>query len=103
MPTTASAATRGTNCSQAASVTGIQKRMKPYVPSLRRTAANRTEPTVGAFECASGSQMCSGHSGVLTASPSPTRKLASSAVEESVSYTHLRAHETDSYLVCRLL
>src|SRR5680860_1764065 len=22
---------------------------------------------------------------------------------ESVSYTHLRAHETDSYLVCRLL
>ena len=24
-------------------------------------------------------------------------------VEEAVSYTHLRAHETDSYLVCRLL
>ena len=23
--------------------------------------------------------------------------------EEPVSYTHLRAHETDSYLVCRLL
>src|SRR5664279_496083 len=23
--------------------------------------------------------------------------------QESVSYTHLRAHETDSYLVCRLL
>ena len=23
--------------------------------------------------------------------------------EETVSYTHLRAHETDSYLVCRLL
>ena len=22
---------------------------------------------------------------------------------EAVSYTHLRAHETDSYLVCRLL
>ena len=22
---------------------------------------------------------------------------------KSVSYTHLRAHETDSYLVCRLL
>ena len=22
---------------------------------------------------------------------------------ETVSYTHLRAHETDSYLVCRLL
>src|SRR5680860_1404491 len=25
------------------------------------------------------------------------------ACVESVSYTHLRAHETDSYLVCRLL
>src|SRR5665647_1813449 len=25
-----------------------------------------------------------------------------SAQEEAVSYTHLRAHETDSYLVCRL-
>ena len=24
-------------------------------------------------------------------------------VDEAVSYTHLRAHETDSYLVCRLL
>src|SRR5680860_1889027 len=24
-------------------------------------------------------------------------------VQEAVSYTHLRAHETDSYLVCRLL
>ena len=24
-------------------------------------------------------------------------------VAETVSYTHLRAHETDSYLVCRLL
>src|SRR5665647_3652711 len=24
-------------------------------------------------------------------------------VREAVSYTHLRAHETDSYLVCRLL
>src|SRR5665647_2624123 len=25
------------------------------------------------------------------------------AVYDAVSYTHLRAHETDSYLVCRLL
>ena len=24
-------------------------------------------------------------------------------VKDPVSYTHLRAHETDSYLVCRLL
>ena len=32
-------------------------------------------------------------------------KLSAIAAQrlESVSYTHLRAHETDSYLVCRLL
>ena len=24
-------------------------------------------------------------------------------ITDTVSYTHLRAHETDSYLVCRLL
>src|SRR5680860_307062 len=30
-------------------------------------------------------------------------KLQSLRIEMAVSYTHLRAHETDSYLVCRLL
>src|SRR5665647_3747684 len=30
-------------------------------------------------------------------------RLGGSARNASVSYTHLRAHETDSYLVCRLL
>ena len=29
--------------------------------------------------------------------------IGSTSTESSVSYTHLRAHETDSYLVCRLL
>ena len=29
--------------------------------------------------------------------------LAAGKVSYPVSYTHLRAHETDSYLVCRLL
>ena len=29
--------------------------------------------------------------------------LLSHSDKETVSYTHLRAHETDSYLVCRLL
>src|SRR5680860_567993 len=33
----------------------------------------------------------------------PAVELASGTTAESVSYTHLRAHETDSYLVCRLL
>ena len=32
-----------------------------------------------------------------------THFTASSPNGEAVSYTHLRAHETDSYLVCRLL
>src|SRR5680860_1148403 len=31
------------------------------------------------------------------------RQDATKAVEKEASYTHLRAHETDSYLVCRLL
>src|SRR5665647_2054800 len=31
------------------------------------------------------------------------RTLASEQGVRAVSYTHLRAHETDSYLVCRLL
>src|SRR5665647_2628860 len=37
----------------------------------------------------------------LTALKVPGVKLV--AVCDPVSYTHLRAHETDSYLVCRLL
>src|SRR5665647_2892568 len=31
------------------------------------------------------------------------RSIISGAGYKAVSYTHLRAHETDSYLVCRLL
>src|SRR5680860_1482356 len=33
----------------------------------------------------------------------PDDRPAGSALTGPVSYTHLRAHETDSYLVCRLL
>ena len=32
-----------------------------------------------------------------------TLMLTNGTVLDPVSYTHLRAHETDSYLVCRLL
>ena len=35
--------------------------------------------------------------------PSITQAFLATAVTIPVSYTHLRAHETDSYLVCRLL
>src|SRR5665647_3667375 len=34
--------------------------------------------------------------------PAPMARVADRA-SDPVSYTHLRAHETDSYLVCRLL
>src|SRR5680860_284732 len=36
-------------------------------------------------------------------SSGPTRNGHRSQRQDPVSYTHLRAHETDSYLVCRLL
>ncbi len=52
--------------------------IRPYVPSLRNTAARRTDPTVGALLCASGSQVCSGTSGVLTAKPSTISTAATS-------------------------
>ena len=41
-----------------------------------------------------------------SAAPQPTpaaRSNQTPAAADAVSYTHLRAHETDSYLVCRLL
>src|SRR5665647_509702 len=45
--------------------------------------------------------------GVAKRSPGPccwtTTRSAGGTACSSVSYTHLRAHETDSYLVCRLL
>ena len=44
-------------------------RMNPYVPSFRRMAARITEPTVGAWVCASGSQVWKGNIGTLMANP----------------------------------
>lgn len=41
----------------------------------------RTEPTVGAAVCASGNQLCNGHIGVFTASPSPIAKAAMTCVD----------------------
>src|SRR5665647_1703792 len=40
--------------------------------------------------------------GVQTTTPTIRQALAVGRIT-TVSYTHLRAHETDSYLVCRLL
>src|SRR5664279_4094675 len=40
---------------------------------------------------------------LVVRSVAPRRWADSPGAVEAVSYTHLRAHETDSYLVCRLL
>ena len=43
------------------------KRTKPYAPIFSVIAASTTEPPVGASTCASGSHVCTGHIGTLTA------------------------------------
>lgn len=55
---------------------GSTIRTNPYVPIFSSTPASSTEPTVGAAVWASGSQLCSGHIGVFTASPIPIAKTA---------------------------
>src|SRR5665647_3842272 len=53
--------------------------------------------SVGLFEERASFNVSFSSLGSSTVNPSPPQASA------SVSYTHLRAHETDSYLVCRLL
>src|SRR5665647_3891813 len=52
--------------------------------------------SVGLFEERAVFNVSFSSLGSSTVNPSPPQASA-------VSYTHLRAHETDSYLVCRLL
>src|ERR1700681_415028 len=59
----------GTKCRVASGRIGSEKRMKPYVPIFRSTAARITEPAVGASVCASGSQVWNGNIGTFTANP----------------------------------
>ena len=40
---------------------------------------------------------------IVTVSPTLAPQEVEQLITMPVSYTHLRAHETDSYLVCRLL
>ncbi len=47
------------------------------MPIFSSTPASSTEPTVGASVCASGSQVCSGHSGDFT--PNPTSMSANAS------------------------
>src|SRR3954467_15909777 len=48
---------------------GRHNRKMPYVPSFNNTPANSTLPAVGASTCASGNQVCSGNTGILTMNP----------------------------------
>src|SRR5258705_10818852 len=57
---------------------GSEKRTKPYPPIFSSTPARITEPAVGAWTCASGSQVWTGHIGILTA------KLAKKASQSQV-------------------
>ena len=41
--------------------------IKPYTPSFSKIPASKTEPTVGASTCASGSQIWKGNIGILEA------------------------------------
>ena len=45
----------------------MEKRKKPYAPSLSMMAASTAEPPVGASTCTSGNQVCTGHIGTFTA------------------------------------
>ena len=44
-----------------------ENRINPYPAILSNIAASKTDPAVGASTCASGSQVWTGHIGVLTA------------------------------------
>src|SRR5580765_486653 len=69
MPTMQRNATIGVKVLVASGRIGRLKRMKPYVPIFRSTAARITEPAVGASVCASGSQVWNGNIGTLIAKP----------------------------------
>src|SRR5438034_853385 len=69
MPTIDSDTIIGTKARDASGRIGRLKRMNPYVPIFRSTAARMTEPAVGASVCASGSQVWNGNIGTLIANP----------------------------------
>ena len=50
------------------------KRSRPYVPSFSITPARITEPAVGAWVWASGSHVCNGKIGTLTANATAKAK-----------------------------
>jgi len=69
IPMTARTPMNGAQRSASCGRIGMAMRMNAYVPSFSKIAARMTEPTVGAAVWASGSQVCKGHIGTLTANP----------------------------------
>src|SRR3982750_4726994 len=78
MATTDMVKTSGANISGADGNIGREKRRKSQPPIFKRMPAKMTEPAVGASTCASGSQVWTGHIGILTA------KLAKKASHNQV-------------------
>ncbi len=76
---------------------GNDSRRKPYAPSFSMIAASTTEPPVGASTCASGSHVCTGHIGTLTANASrKARKIITCSPIDSGSWCQSRiANEAD--------
>src|SRR6185312_11439823 len=68
----------GANIALACGSIGTEKRRNPYAPIFSSTPARITDPAVGASTCASGSQVCTGHIGTLTANEA--RKARNSQV-----------------------
>src|ERR687896_1849092 len=69
MPMIESTTIIGTKYRDASGRIGRLKRINPYVPIFRSTAARMTEPAVGASVCASGSHVWNGNIGTFTAKP----------------------------------
>src|SRR5680860_1725009 len=78
---------------------------RPHV--LAMTASQATQAR-GKVASEPGARGVAGDRAVPVARDEPVDKVNLAVLHETlrlapVSYTHLRAHETDSYLVCRLL
>src|SRR5665647_1521331 len=96
--------------SGAASVCGRQTTAKRV--RLKASSWIAREATCRPNSLPARSLAIAAQAGLVAASRAPSALLAAARrsawgkwvlSQSSVSYTHLRAHETDSYLVCRLL
>uniref|UniRef100_A0A6J7PW42 Unannotated protein n=1 Tax=freshwater metagenome TaxID=449393 RepID=A0A6J7PW42_9ZZZZ len=92
MPITDSRPIHGANTFAAWGRIGRAMRTKPYVPSFRRIAARMTEPCVGAWVWASGSQVWNGNIGTFTANPS--------AIPAKIRFIVVEVSPPSAYFCC---